>query len=403
MRSFRYKAQNEKGKRVSGKMDAVDELDLAVRLKQDGLMLISYKSRGAGVTIKTLSDKELSDFFRQLGELTSAGITLVRALNIIMQEDGLKSHLKMAYDGLIRSIRQGTAVSDAMEQQGGAFPSLAVNMFRAAEASGTLDKTSMRLAVYYDKQYKLKSRLKTATLYTKVLCVLIVAAVAFIMAFVMPQFEDMFSQMESLPAPTRFLMWLSDTIVNKWPVIITFAAVIIVAVILVMRIPWVKLHWDKFMLKVPLIGKQKRIICTAQFARTLSSLYSSGLSIVSALNISRKTIGNVYIESQFDQVLTDVRGGGNLSDALDKVDGFTKKLTNSVRVGEESGSLDSMLISIADTLDYDSEQAMNRMLGYLEPLLIVVMAGIVGFIMLAVIVPIYESYSTIESSAYQGY
>ncbi len=403
MRSFRYKAQDEKGKRVSGKMEAVDELDLAVRLKQKNLMLISCSGRSNGVSIKPLSDKELSDFFRQLGELTSAGITLVRALNIIMQEDGLKTHLRLSYELLVRNIRQGTAVSDAMEQTGGAFPTLAVNMFRAAEASGTLDKTSMRLAVYYEKQYKLKSKIRSATIYPKVLCGLIVAAVAFIMAFVMPQFADMFAQMETLPAPTRFLMWLSNVVITKWPVLLIAAAIIIVAVMLVFRIPFIRLWWDKLILRLPLIGKQKKIICTAQFARTLSSLYSSGLSIVSALNISRKTIGNTYIESQFDQVLTDVRGGGNLSDALDKVDGFTKKLTNSVRVGEESGALDSMLTSIADTLEYDAEQAMNRMLGYLEPLLIIVMAGIVGFIMMAVIVPIYQSYSTIETSAYQGY
>lgn len=320
-----------------------------------------------------------------------------------MQEEGLKTHLKLAYNELVRSIRQGTAVSDAMEQTGGAFPTLAVNMFRAAEASGTLDKTSMRLAVYYEKQYKLKSKIKSATVYPKVLCGLIVVAVAFIMAFVMPQFEDMFAQMETLPGPTRFLMWLSNVVITKWPVLLIAAVLIIVAVMLIMRIPFIRLRWDKFILRVPLIGKQKRVICTAQFARTLSSLYSSGLSIVSALNISRKTIGNSYIEQQFDQVLAEVRGGGNLSDALDKVDGFTKKLTNSVRVGEESGALDSMLNSIADTLEYDAEQAMSRMLGYLEPLLIIVMAGIVGFIMLAVIVPIYQSYSTIETSSYQGY
>ena len=403
MRSFRYKAQDEKGKRVSGKMEAVDELDLAVRLKQQNLMLISCSGRSSGVSIKPLTDKELSDFFRQLAELTGAGITLVRALNIIMQEEGLKTHLKLAYNELVRSIRQGTAVSDAMEQTGGAFPTLAVNMFRAAEASGTLDKTSMRLAVYYEKQYKLKSKIKSATVYPKVLCGLIVVAVAFIMAFVMPQFEDMFAQMETLPGPTRFLMWLSNVVITKWPVLLIAAVLIIVAVMLIMRIPFIRLRWDKFILRVPLIGKQKRVICTAQFARTLSSLYSSGLSIVSALNISRKTIGNSYIEQQFDQVLAEVRGGGNLSDALDKVDGFTKKLTNSVRVGEESGALDSMLNSIADTLEYDAEQAMSRMLGYLEPLLIIVMAGIVGFIMLAVIVPIYQSYSTIETSSYQGY
>lgn len=402
MRSFRYIAQNEKGKRISGRMDAADELDLAARLKQNGLMLISFQSRSGEARMKALSDQELSDFFRQLSELTGAGITLVRALYIIMQEDELKSHLKRAYDGLVRSIRQGNAVSDAMEQQG-VFPALAVNMLRAAEASGTLDQTAVRLSVYYGKQYKLKSRLKTATLYTKVLCIVIIAAVAFIMAFVMPQFADMFSQLESLPAPTRFLMWLSDTIVTKWPVIIVFAVMLLMAGILVMRIGWVRLQWDKLLLRMPLLGKQKQIICTAQFARTLSSLYSSGLPIIAALNLAGKTIGNGYIESQFDRVLADVRGGESLSDALDQVDGFAKKLISSIRVGEESGSLDSMLLSIADALDYDSEQAMNRLLGYLEPLLIIVMAGIVGFIMLAVIVPIYESYSVLEAGAYQGY
>ena len=402
MRSFRYIAQNEKGKRISGRMDAADELDLAARLKQNSLMLISFQSRSGEARMKALSDQELSDFFRQLSELTGAGITLVRALYIIMQEDELKSHLKRACDGLARSIRQGNAVSDAMEQQG-VFPALAVNMLRAAEASGTLDQTAARLSVYYDKQYKLKSRLKTATLYTKVLCIVIIAAVAFIMAFVMPQFADMFSQLESLPAPTRFLMWLSDTIVTKWPVIIVFAVMLLMAGILVMRIGWVRLQWDKLLLRMPLLGKQKQIICTAQFARTLSSLYSSGLPIIAALNLAGKTIGNGYIESQFDRVLADVRGGESLSDALDQVDGFAKKLISSIRVGEESGSLDSMLLSIADALDYDSEQAMNRLLGYLEPLLIIVMAGIVGFIMLAVIVPIYESYSVLEAGAYQGY
>lgn len=402
MRSFRYIAQNEKGKRIFGRMDAADELDLAARLKQNGLMLISFQSRSGEARMKALSDQELSDFFRQLSELTGAGITLVRALYIIMQEDELKSHLKRACDGLARSIRQGNAVSDAMEQQG-VFPALAVNMLRAAEASGTLDQTAVRLSVYYDKQYKLKSRLKTATLYTKVLCIVIIAAVAFIMAFVMPQFADMFSQLESLPAPTRFLMWLSDTIVTKWPVIIVFAVMLLMAGILVMRIGWVRLQWDKLLLRMPLLGKQKQIICTAQFARTLSSLYSSGLPIIAALNLAGKTIGNGYIESQFDRVLADVRGGESLSDALDQVDGFAKKLISSIRVGEESGSLDSMLLSIADALDYDSEQAMNRLLGYLEPLLIIVMAGIVGFIMLAVIVPIYESYSVLEAGAYQGY
>lgn len=142
------------------------------------------------------------------------------------------------------------------------------------------------------------------------------------------------------------------------------------------------------------------IIYTARFARTISSLYSSGIPIVQALQIGRKTIGNTYIDSQFDDAVAKVRSGGNLSDALDNIKGFTKKLTSAVRVGEETGSLDTMLNSIADSMEYESNMAVDRMVATLEPVLIVVMAIIVGFIMISVLMPIYGSYDAISNSGY---
>ena len=142
------------------------------------------------------------------------------------------------------------------------------------------------------------------------------------------------------------------------------------------------------------------IIYTARFARTISSLYSSGIPIVQALQIGRKTIGNTYIDSQFDDAVAKVRSGGNLSDALDNIKGFTKKLTSAVRVGEETGSLDTMLNSIADSMEYKSNMAVDRMVATLEPVLIVVMAIIVGFIMISVLMPIYGSYDAISNSGY---
>lgn len=163
-------------------------------------------------------------------------------------------------------------------------------------------------------------------------------------------------------------------------------------------IPGVRYAKDKLELKLPVIGKLRRVIYTARFARTLSSLYSAGISIINCLQIARNTIGNSYIEKQFDQVIADVRGGMNLSESIDRVDGFTKKLSSSISVGEETGALDTMLVSIANQMEYDSEVAMNKLVSYLEPAMIVVMAAVVGFVIISVIQPIYGSYATIANS-----
>ena len=165
-----------------------------------------------------------------------------------------------------------------------------------------------------------------------------------------------------------------------------------------LRIPAVRLEMDRRKLKMPVFGPLNQVICTARFARTISSLYSSGLPIVTALQTARDTIGNAYIVSQFDDVLVQVRSGVSLSAALETVDGFQRKLCSSIAVGEETGRLDSMLDSIADSMEYDAQQASKRMMTILEPMLIVLMAFVVGFIIIAVMSPIIGSYSAIESS-----
>ena len=163
-------------------------------------------------------------------------------------------------------------------------------------------------------------------------------------------------------------------------------------------IPAFRIKWDKMELHLPKIGYLKKVIYTARFARTLSSLYASGLPIINCLQIARTTIGNSYIEMQFEQVIADIRSGQNLSEAIEKVDGFTKKLSSTIMVGEETGTLDRMLLSVANQMEYDSEAALNRLVSYLEPVMIVVMAVVVGFIIIAVIQPIYGSYESIAIS-----
>jgi type IV pilus assembly protein PilC len=227
---------------------------------------------------------------------------------------------------------------------------------------------------------------------------MIVIVVAIIMGYVIPQFKDLFAQMDKLPASTSVLLGISDFVKTRWYVLVIAAVVIYLFLKIVFSIPAFKYHKDKLMLRLPVFGKLFKVIYTARFARTLSSLYSAGISIINCLQISRNTIGNMYIEQQFEKVIADVKSGENLSTAIDKVDGFTKKLSSTIMVGEETGSLEGMLVSCADQMEYDSELALNKLVSYLEPAMIVVMAVVVGFVIISVIQPIYGSYATISNS-----
>lgn len=395
---YKYRAQDEAGKTITGVMQAQDELDLHERLKQDKKYLIQAKAQSDKKNIKRLKSNVVSDFAKNIGELLGAGVTLVKALKIISEDESIKPKEREIYGGLLKQVRAGVSLSEAMASSGDAFPSLFINMIKSAENSGSMDKVALQMASHYEKDYRLKQKVKSSMTYPKILCVLIVVVVVIIMGYVIPQFQDLFAQMQTLPVSTTILLGISNFVKNKWYVIIIIAVIIYIAFRIIFAIPAVKYIKDKLELKLPVIGKLRRVIYTARFARTLSSLYSAGISIINCLQIARNTIGNSYIEKQFDKVIADVRGGSNLSESIDKVDGFTKKLSSSIMVGEETGALDTMLVSIANQMEYDAELAMNKLVSYLEPAMIVVMALIVGFVIISVIQPIYGSYQAIATS-----
>ena len=398
MATYRYKAKDEQGKSFSGSMNAVSEQDLHEKLKNDGKYLIEAKEHKGKVRSKRLRADRLSEFSRNLSKLIKAGITLVKALRIISEDESIKPQEREIYTEVLKNVRQGMTLSDALSEQGDTFPNLFINMMRSSENAGNMDTVAADMAEYYSKEHKLNQKVKSSMTYPKILGVLIVVVVIVIMGFVLPQFDSLFAQMESLPAATKILMGLSDFVQHKWYVLIFSAVVLYIALKIIFSIPKVKYYKDKFEIHMPVMGKLRKVIYTARFARTLSSLYSAGISILTCLSIAKTTIGNSYIESQFDDLIASIRSGETLSTGLDKVDGFTKKLSSTVMVGEETGSLDSMLISIADQMDYESEIAIGKMVSMLEPLMIVVMAVIVGFIMIAVIQPIYGSYQSIAGS-----
>ena len=399
MTTYKYTARNVLGKRITGKLQANDEIDLQARLKNDNLYLESSSEVVKKSTQKKIRADRISDFSRNIGKLVGAGVSLVRALRIICDDETLRQKERNLYSDILKQVRTGVSLSEAMAMQGVAFPPMMINMFKSAEASGTLEATANQMADYYSKEYRLNKKIKSSLTYPKILGVLMVVVLAVIMGYVVPQFDDLFSQMESLPASTEILLGISDFIAGKWYLLLIFGVVAFIILKLLFSIPAVKYVKDKMKLKTPKIGKLMKIIYTARFSRTLASLYNAGLPIISCLTIARDTIDNRYIEAQFDVVIKDVQAGQNLSDALAKVDGFTKKLVSSVLVGEETGTLDDMLNSAADQLEYDSEMAVQSMVSMLEPMIIVILAILVGFIIISVIQPIYGSYDAIANSA----
>ncbi|MDD6328585.1 MAG: type II secretion system F family protein [Eubacteriales bacterium] len=398
MINYRYKAKDVNGKTVIDTISAQDEMDLHEKIKANNLFLISAKAKEEKQNSKRLKSNMISEFSRNVGELLGAGVTLVKALRIISEDESIKPKEREIYAAILKLVRSGMAFSDAISAQGDAFPPLFINMIKSAESSGNMDQIALQMAEYYNKEYKLTQKIKSSMTYPKILCVLIVVVVAIIMGYVIPQFQSLFSQMDTLPKSTTALLNISNFVKKKWYLIILFAIIAYVVFKLLFSIPSVRYGKDKLELKLPVIGKLRKVIYTARFARTMSSLYSAGISIINCLQIAKNTIGNRYIEKQFEQVIAEVRAGEMLSVSLDRVDGFTKKLSSSVMVGEETGALDSMLVSIANQMEYDSEMALNKLVSYLEPAMIVVMAVIVGFIIISVIQPIYGSYQSMSTS-----
>lgn len=329
--------------------------------------------------------------------MLGAGVPLVRALNLMQAEETIKPKQKAIYENMIRSVRRGNSFADTMKDQGDAFPELLINMFRAAQESGRMDQTALRMAEHYQKEYRLSAKIKSATLYPKILCGVIVVVVMILFCYIMPKFMDVFANLE-LPAVTVALMAASGFMKRNWLWVLFGIVVLYVIAKAVLELPQIRLEVDRIKLKIPKIGILIQTIYTARFARTLCSLYTSGLPIVTVLQISKDTIGNRYLESQFDETIAMVRRGESLSDALAHIDGFHKKLAGNVAIGEETGSLDTMLISAADNFEYESEQAISRLISFLEPAMIIVMAVIVGMIMIAVMLPLLNMYAEIEAS-----
>lgn len=259
-----------------------------------------------------------------------------------------------------------------------------------------MQDTMMVLNNQFTNDNKIKNKVKSAMTYPVILGIVTIVVLLIVYTAVLPSFFSMFEGME-LPLITEINIIISKFIMSYWYALLIGILVLILIIVSLLQLPKVKYQFDRFKLKMPIIGKLMKIIYTSRFARTLCSLYSSGISIVNAMVIVKSTIGNKYIETQFDNSIKAVRNGEALSVAIGMIDGFDIKLTSSVYIGEESGNLEDLLSSLADDFDYEAMLASEKMVAILEPAMIIVLAVVICVIIISVLVPIYSMYQNVGS------
>ena len=393
MAKYKYSAIDAKKKRVKAVVDARDESDLRKILRERNLIPVKFSIVAEKDSGYRLKPDEVSDFCRQLSSMLASGITGLRALEILKERD-FKSGLKQVYEKLHFDVGRGHTISEAMLFQPRAFPELLTNMFASGEAGGHLEDVTEKMATHYEKEHKLNGKIKSASRYPMILGVATLLVMLAIFLLVLPKFFAVLEGFE-LPMITRIVISISNFLKDNWYFLIIGVFVFIVVIRYILSIPRVRLKYDGLKLRLPAIGKLLKIIYTARFARTLSSLYSSGITMLHALEITGTIITNKYIGNQFTQLIKDVRNGESLSDAIRKIDGFDNKLPNTILIGEESGRLDTMLISTADSFDYEAEQATTAIVSFMEPVMVIVIAMVILVVILSVMLPMMTLYGSL--------
>lgn len=391
MATYKYTARNLASKKTSGEMEAQSREELARKLRQDNLYLIDCKEAVSDSADEyKMKLNELSSFSRDIGTMLSSGLSLINIFSIMIKRE-TKEKLKHIYNDIYIQLQRGETLSSAMEMKGKAFPSLMIQMYRSGETSGQMAQVALTMAKQYEKDHRLNKKVQSAMIYPIVLVIVTILILIVIFVGVLPKFFDLFEGVD-VPFITTLIMGMAKGFVSNWLYLLIGFLVLLILLSSLMQVSSVRLWVDRKKLKIKKFGKLLSIIYTARFARTLCSLYSSGIGIVTALMITRSTIGNKYLESQFDHVIRSVRNGTSLSNSISEIDGFDPKLTSSIYVGEESGRLGDILTSLADDFDYEAEVASTQLVAIMEPLMIIVLALIILVVVLAVILPIYSIY-----------
>ncbi len=391
MRSFQVKAIDASGKNVNELVFADDIEELIQNVKNKSLFLLDYReTKSSSNSVSKLSVKSLVIFCRQLGTMIGAGIPIMQSLSMLLEKaDTPKS--KRVYRNVFEEVQKGNSLSAAMQSQEGVFPELLNNMIMAGELSGTLDISLKRMAAHFEKEAKLKNKIKSASIYPMVLGVFSVGVVLALVTFVLPTITGMFS-VDKIPWTTKIILGFSDFLLNNWMILIIGLIFIVITINLLLKVRSIRLQWDKFKLFMPILGKLNQTIYSARAARALSSLYSSGVQILDMLETTGRVLGNVYLEDMFLEIIDKVSRGELISKSIAETKSFDPMLSSMIYVGEETGAIGDILDSTADYFDNEADSALQRIISMIEPIMIIVLGFVIGFIVISIIQPIFQMY-----------
>lgn len=398
MKKFSYTAKDVRGIQSKGVIVASDEKEFMAKMREKGLFVITSKesdSNDAKTTHK-FNTKELAFNCRQLSAMLSSGLTLVKSLDILCREQE-KESAKVIWRDVYENVQKGESFSASLEMHEGAFPQFLTSMVSAGESSGSLDVIMKRMSDHYAKENKLHNVIKGAMVYPVILLVLTVVIVIGLFAFIMPTFLDMYENPDDMPGLTKVLQAVSNFITKRWYVLIIVTLLLIFGIIYALKVPSLRLKIDRMLIKGPGFGPLVVKVYTGRFARTLSSLYSSGIPMVECLERASAILGNSYIDQCFENVIDEVKQGETLSSAIQRTEIFDSMFCSIIYVGEESGALDDILEKTSDYYEEESESAIQRLVGMLEPVLIIVLGVVIGLVVAGVYPALYGSFESIEN------
>ncbi len=398
---FKYKAIDQLGKIQNGEISALSASEATLKLK--GLKLTPMQvdemseSERKNVTIGTTRErvyrlklKEINLFCRQMSTMLSSGISLTRAIQIFLAQD-MKPRQKDVFAEMLKRIKKGYSLSQSMKLTDGSFPSLLITMVESGERTGKIDEVLARMAGHYEKEMQINGKVKNATIYPIILGAVTVAAIAIIMLFVIPVFAQMFESggME-LPLITKMVIGVSNFVKAFWWLLLIIIIAAVVGIRGYAKSEGGRELFDSLKFRLPLIKKPMTMIYTARFTRTLSSLLASGVGLADSLVVAAKTTNNVIIEQKVEQLYTNIRKGQPMNSLFKTLHIFPQMMISMVGIGEETGKLDLMLDKTADYYEVELDEAIQKLLSLMEPAMIIVMGVIIGILVIAVMLPIFQ-------------
>ncbi|PTL56145.1 type II secretion system F family protein [Paraconexibacter algicola] len=402
MATYVFKAMDVTGAKAQGEVEAESKQAVGDQLKQRGLIVldIADKHRSREINIKLfdrVKPDDLTIMTRQLSTMVSSGMTILRALYVLeaqTESDKLKETLVQVR----KDVEAGLPLSDAFERHPKVFGPLFVAMTRAGETGGVLDQSLLRVADQLEKDAALRRQIKSAMAYPAVVISFALITLIALVTFLVPVFVGVFEQFGGdLPLITKFTVTLSDIMTGYWWAMIG----VTVAAVFAFR-KWKstdsgRAQWDRFKLRVPMkIGDIVQKVALARWSRTLSALVSAGVPLLQALEITGKTAGNFVVEKAMTDVIANVKAGGMISEPLKTSPVFPGMVSHMVGVGEETGALDTMLSKIADFYEDQVDAAVKQLTSILEPVMIVIVGGMVGFIVISMYLPLFKVYDQIQ-------